>query len=78
MAVAMGRVTGTHFDVEPAAPDQLPPPLAALFRWLDRVGQHVDIEQLRTTYPAVRWHRFEEWLRLDNGAAGIANVCSLR
>jgi uncharacterized protein YbjT (DUF2867 family) len=71
MAAAMGRVTGQHFEVETAAPELLPPPLAALFRWLDRVGQHVDIERLRAAYPAVHWHRFEEWLRLEGVLASM-------
>jgi uncharacterized protein YbjT (DUF2867 family) len=65
MAAAMSRVTGHRYEVEHISPDTLPPPLAALFRWLGRVGQHVDVERLRAAYPAVHWHRFEDWVRRE-------------
>lgn len=32
-----------------------------LFRWLDQVGDHVDIPALRTRYPEVGWHDFASW-----------------
>ncbi|XXF77725.1 NmrA/HSCARG family protein [Myxococcaceae bacterium GXIMD 01537] len=37
--------------------------MARMFEWLERVGYRADILSLRSEYPSVRWHTFEEWVR---------------
>ncbi len=44
-------------------PESLPPPLQALFGWLERVGHDVDLEALHREHPEVDWHGYEDWAR---------------
>lgn len=37
--------------------------MALMYEWFDRVGYSIDIAKLRAQYPAVGWHRFEDWAR---------------
>jgi uncharacterized protein YbjT (DUF2867 family) len=61
-AAALDRLLGAPVDIEE------PPAATAnpLFRWLDRVGDHVDIDDLRARFPEVGWHRFAEWAAQQN------------
>jgi uncharacterized protein YbjT (DUF2867 family) len=45
--------------VEPVGPfpDQHNP----LFDWLDRAGDHLDVQTIRATYPDIDWHDFSAW-----------------
>jgi uncharacterized protein YbjT (DUF2867 family) len=45
--------------VEPVGPfpDQDNP----LFDWLDRAGDHLDIQTIRATFPDIEWHDFGAW-----------------
>jgi uncharacterized protein YbjT (DUF2867 family) len=60
-AAALSRATSRPFEFEEMARDALAPPLRILFDWLDRVGTSADIARLRSAYPEIRWHRFEDW-----------------
>jgi uncharacterized protein YbjT (DUF2867 family) len=60
-AAALSRATSRPFEFEEMARDALASPLRILFDWLDRVGTSVDIAGLRSAYPEIRWHRFEDW-----------------
>ena len=59
-AERLSRATGRRFVFErvPA-----PPPLRALFAWLDDVGFAIDLPALHARYPEVRWRSFEAWAR---------------
>ena len=61
-------------DVPIAVQEPGSPPANPLFRWLEEVGDHVDVEALRARFPEIGWHRFAEWaatqdLRRLRGAA---------
>ena len=43
--------------------------MAALFRWLDRSGDRVDIAALRRDHPDVAWHTFAAWAASEARAA---------
>jgi hypothetical protein len=57
--------------VEPVGP--FPNQHNPLFDWLDRTGDHLDIQAIRTTYPDIEWHDFrawaatQDWTALTNG-----------
>jgi uncharacterized protein YbjT (DUF2867 family) len=36
---------------------------ALMFEWFQRVGFHVDIQELHRAYPEVGWQTFEQWAR---------------
>lgn len=42
---------------------------ALMFEWFDRVGYGADIEALRSEYPEVGWHAFEEWAKEQDWSA---------
>ena len=60
-AQVLSAVTGRKFVAEQLPADDLPPPLHALFAWLERAGHAVDIEGLGSRYPNVGWHRYADW-----------------
>jgi uncharacterized protein YbjT (DUF2867 family) len=54
-------------------PAELPPGLATLFTWLERVGHSVDLTALRRDQPGIRWHTYEGWVR--SVAARFRDFC---
>jgi uncharacterized protein YbjT (DUF2867 family) len=34
----------------------------AMYKWFNDIGYNIDISSLRSTYPEIKWHRFEEWV----------------
>lgn len=68
-AERLSRVLGRHVEAAQLDQDAVGPGLRALFSWLDRVGHGVDINALRSHYPEVRWHRFEEWAARQDWSA---------
>jgi uncharacterized protein YbjT (DUF2867 family) len=71
-AERLSRATGRSFAFErvPA-----PPPLRALFAWLDAVGFAIDLPALHARYPEVGWRSFEAWARSSSAASGL-HPCS--
>jgi uncharacterized protein YbjT (DUF2867 family) len=59
-AQRLSRATGRHFEF---ARVESPPPLRALFAWLDAVGFAIDLPALHVRYPEVGWRSFEAWAR---------------
>jgi uncharacterized protein YbjT (DUF2867 family) len=37
--------------------------LVIMYKWLERVGYHLDIAALHNEYPEVGWHAYEAWAR---------------
>ena len=68
-AQRLSHVLGRHIDVAQLDQDSLGSGLRALFSWLDQVGHSVDIEGLRTRYPEVGWHGFEDWAAQQDWSA---------
>ena len=62
-ANVLARVLGRDFTAERLASEELAPGLRALFAWLERNSQNVDLAALRDRYPEVGWHDYEGWLR---------------
>jgi uncharacterized protein YbjT (DUF2867 family) len=60
-ATALARVTGRPFAFHAVPRDTLPDGMRALFDWLDRGGQRVDMAALARRFADVRWQRFEQW-----------------
>jgi uncharacterized protein YbjT (DUF2867 family) len=62
MAETISRSIDQKFPVELATSQELAPGLASLFDWLQHTGHHVDIQGLRSQYPEVGWHDFDQWI----------------
>ena len=60
-AAAVARVIGRPLDPRRVPAEQLAPPLAALFGWLERHPGGADVEALRRDHPDVGWQRYPEW-----------------
>ena len=60
-ATALSRATAQPFEFEQLPRDALASPLRILFDWLEHVGTGVDIAALRSAYPEIGWHSFEDW-----------------
>jgi uncharacterized protein YbjT (DUF2867 family) len=58
-AARLSRATGRRYAFESVALDALPPPLRALFAWLEADGFAIDVTSLHD--PEVGWHSFERW-----------------
>ena len=56
-AAALSRL----IDAPLAVQEPPSPPANPLFRWLEEVGDHVDIDGLRACFPDVGWHWFADW-----------------
>jgi uncharacterized protein YbjT (DUF2867 family) len=68
-AAILSRISGRQIRYEglPAAALRAQSEeLALMFEWFDRVGYAADIEELRSEFPEVLWHRFMEWARGQN------------
>jgi uncharacterized protein YbjT (DUF2867 family) len=72
-ADALSEVIGRHLDPEGLTTADLGPGLQALFTWLERTGRDVDIPELHSRYPEVRWHTYEAWLRSQR--ARLSTLC---
>jgi uncharacterized protein YbjT (DUF2867 family) len=68
-AARLSHVVSRNIEVAQLDQDSLGPGLRALFSWLDQVGHGVDIEALRTRYPEVGWHSFEDWAAQQDWSA---------
>lgn len=62
-AGVVSRINGRDLDAEQTPADSDGPGLRALFGWLERIGHHVDIGDLRSRYPSIRWHGYDTWAR---------------
>ncbi len=75
--LAGGELTGKHvataltvFRREPVTYQQVPleqvramsEDMAAMYEWFEKVGYHVDVDALRTSYPDIEWHGYIDWL----------------
>jgi hypothetical protein len=60
-APVVSRAIGRNLEVEQTQTDSVGPGLRALFGWLERVGHHVDVTDLRRRYPGIRWHSYDDW-----------------
>jgi len=60
-AGAVSRLIPRSLEAQQLPATELPPPLQALFGWLDRSGHAVDLDQLHAAYPEVGWHLYEQW-----------------
>ena len=60
-AATLSHVTGRPFAFHEVPVTTLPEGLRRLFEWLRRVGHDVAIDDVRGRFPALRWHRFEDW-----------------
>jgi uncharacterized protein YbjT (DUF2867 family) len=69
-AQVFSAVTGRGFVAEQLPADDLPPPLRALFAWLERVAHAVDVEGLRSRHPDVGWHRYADWAESQRARFG--------
>jgi uncharacterized protein YbjT (DUF2867 family) len=65
-AERLSRATGRPFTFERV---QAPPPLRALFAWLDEMGFAIDLPALHARYPEVGWRSFETWARSSSAAS---------
>jgi uncharacterized protein YbjT (DUF2867 family) len=65
-AEALSRATGRRFVFERV---EAPPPLRALFAWLDDEGFAIDLAALHAHYPEVGWSSFEAWARRSSAAS---------
>jgi uncharacterized protein YbjT (DUF2867 family) len=64
MARTLGSRLGRAIEYDAASVQdvaQYSTDLAAMFDYFERVGMDVDISRLRTEYPEVGWHTFDEW-----------------
>jgi uncharacterized protein YbjT (DUF2867 family) len=66
-------VVGRDLHAEQSRPDSVGPGLRALFGWLERIGHHVDIGDLRSRYPSIRWHGYDTWARTQ--ASRFRELC---
>jgi uncharacterized protein YbjT (DUF2867 family) len=64
----LSRATGRRFVFERA---EVPPPLRALFAWLQGEGFAIDLAALHAHYPEVGWLSFEAWARSSSAAASL-------
>ena len=48
--------------------------MALMFEWFDAVGYSADIDGLRRDFPEVGWQRFEEWARMQDWDAVLAEA----
>jgi uncharacterized protein YbjT (DUF2867 family) len=60
-AARVSAAIGRELEAAQLPAEELPPPLQALFGWLERVGHRVDIEALHARYPQVGWHDYGAW-----------------
>lgn len=60
-AEILSRVTRRRFEFERVSVETLNPAMRRLFEWLDAFGEEADIADLRSRYPEVGWHSFEQW-----------------
>jgi uncharacterized protein YbjT (DUF2867 family) len=60
-AATLSRLTGRPFAFHEVPVATLPEGMQRLFDWLQRVGHHVDIDDVRGRFPNVRWRRFADW-----------------
>jgi uncharacterized protein YbjT (DUF2867 family) len=67
-AARLSRATGRRFVFERA---DAPPPLRALFAWLQAEGFAIDLPALHARYPDVGWLSFEAWARSSSAAASL-------
>jgi uncharacterized protein YbjT (DUF2867 family) len=66
MAAALAEAIGKPVEHERVPTEQarrFSEDLAAMFDYFDRVGLIVDIDGLRSTFPAVRWQTFGQWVQ---------------
>ena len=73
-ARVVSRLTGRVIEAEQTPGDDVGPGLLALFGWLERVGHHVDISDLRSRYRSIRWHGYDTWARSE--ASRLRELCS--
>jgi uncharacterized protein YbjT (DUF2867 family) len=52
----------------PTVPGPLAP-MAPFFRWLAEVGFHVDVQQLRTSFPEIGWQSLPQWAAAQDWSA---------
>lgn len=45
------------------------PDWAKMFDWFNRIGYNVDIGALPKRYPEIGWHKFGDWVKLQNWSA---------
>jgi uncharacterized protein YbjT (DUF2867 family) len=69
-ADVLSAILPRRFDAEQVSAEQLPPPLQALFSWLQVDGHHVDIAALHRLHPDVRWHSYGAWARRQRASFG--------
>jgi hypothetical protein len=72
-AAALSRVFARRFRAEHVPAEELSPPLRALFSWLEETSHAVDLEAVRSRYPELGWHRYEDWARRQRSR--VAGLC---
>jgi uncharacterized protein YbjT (DUF2867 family) len=60
-AEGISRLIPRTLEARPAPLEQLPPPLQALFGWLESPGHEVDIGALHAEFPEIDWHSYGDW-----------------
>jgi uncharacterized protein YbjT (DUF2867 family) len=59
-AEAISSLLPRRLEARRVPPEQLPPPLALLFGWLESPGHHVDLG-IRREFPEAGWHGYRDW-----------------
>jgi uncharacterized protein YbjT (DUF2867 family) len=65
-AAILSKATGREIRYEGFPPDVLraqSAEMARMFGWFDSTGYAADIKSLRSDFPEVTWHTFEQWAR---------------
>jgi uncharacterized protein YbjT (DUF2867 family) len=62
-AGAFSALAGVSLPARRLDGADLPPPLRALFAWLEETGHNADIAELRRQYPEVGWHDYRAWAK---------------
>jgi uncharacterized protein YbjT (DUF2867 family) len=60
-AAGISELIPRTLEARPAPIGQLPPPLQALFGWLESPGHEVDIKARRAEFPGIDWHSYGDW-----------------
>ena len=72
-ASVLSALLGRAFSARQLPHADLPPGLAALFRWLERNPSPVDTGALRRRFPGITWHTFGDWASGQRGRLAEAS-----
>jgi uncharacterized protein YbjT (DUF2867 family) len=64
-AAVISELIPRALEARQAPSDALPPGVRVLFGWLESAGHRVDIGALRDEFPAVDWHDYRAWARMQ-------------